>query len=280
MGVRLLASLLVATMLSGALPEHASAGARMVAEIEELHAGSKAPRRAEIWVDGSRVRIDDIWAAAGVTWNTMLYRANDDVLLGLDRSDRSYVRIDRPTLSAIGAKVRMLRMALDAQLGMLSSEQRATAARMLGSSEIPNRPAPAISGHDTETREVVDGRDCRVIDIRRENRSVGTVWVASWDQVAVSEDSLRVLGKMASLLGELNGAVDVGGLPAEIFEVFRGFGGFPMRVRWTRDGHARSEVRFISVLQEETGSQLFEVPGDYRQRGLANRSPASIAPTR
>jgi hypothetical protein len=267
-------------MLSAALPEHAAAGARMVAEIEELGAGSTVPRRAEIWVDGNRVRIDDIWAAAGVTWNTMLYHADGDVFVGLDRAERSYVRIDRATLSAIGAKVRMLRMALDAQLGMLSSEQRATAARMLGSSEIRRGSAPPLLTHDTGEREVVDWRDCRVVEVQRDGRSVGRVWVASWDQLAVSEDSLQVFGKLAALLGELNGTVDVGGLPPEIFEVFSGFGGFPMRVRWTHDGRPKSEVRFISVLQEETGSQLFEIPGDYRQRGLAGRAPASVAPTR
>ena len=62
--------------------------------------------------------------------------------------------------------------------------------------------------------------------------------------------------------------------------MFSGFGGFPMRVRWTHDGRPKSEVRFILVLQEETGSQLFEIPSDYRQRGLAGRAPASVAPTR
>ena len=280
MGNRSLVGLILAAMLSSVIPEPASGGVHMVAEIQDLRVRPEAPRRVEIWVEGSQVRIDDSWEVAGITWSTMLYHGDQDVFIGLDQKQRSYVRIDRPTLATIGARVRMLRVVLDSQMAGLSYEQRATVARMLGSSEMSSQPVPPLVTHDTGEREEVDGRDCRLVEVRRGGRSVGMAWVASWDRVALEEDSLHVFKKLAGLLGELNGTMNVGGVPTQLFEVFEGFAGFPMRVRWDRDGQPTSEVRFISVLEEETQSQLFVVPADYRQRGLADRTPASVAPAR
>lgn len=280
MGTRSLLGLLLAAMLSGAISEPASGAVHMVVEIQDFKTGSEAPRRAHIWVAGNRVRIDDSWEAAGITWSTMLYHGDEDVFFALDQEQQSYIRFDRPTLTAIGATVRMLRVMLDSKMAGLSSEQRATATRMLGSSETFDKGAVPLATHDTGTRAVVDGLDCRVVEVRRGGSLVGMAWVANWELVALEKDSLRVFTKLAALLGELNGTVNLAGVPTQLFEVFEGFGGFPVRVRWYRDGKPTSEVRFISVTKEETQSQVFGVPDDYRRRGLGNRAPASAAPAR
>ena len=93
MGTRSLVGLILAAMLSSAISEPASGGVHMVAEIQDLRVRAEAPRRAEIWVEGSRVRIDDSWEVAGVTWSTMLYDGDQDVFIGLNQKQRSYVRL-------------------------------------------------------------------------------------------------------------------------------------------------------------------------------------------
>lgn len=278
MAIRSLVGLFLATILWTTTPEPAAAGVHLVAEIMDLRLRSDASRTAQFWVDADRVRIDDSWQGPGVTWSTMLYDGSEDVFLGLDEKQSTYVRIDRPTLTAIATQVRMLRVMLNAQMNRLSVEQRATAARMLGGSEISTQPVPPLVTRDTGDHEMVGGRDCRLVEIWRGDRSVGMAWVADWDQVALEDDSLGVFRKLAGLLGELNGTVDVGGVPPQLFEVFDGFGGFPMRVRWNRHGQVMTEVRFISVMHQEVPSQHFEVPAAYRQRGLTSRAPASKAP--
>lgn len=280
MGTRSLAGLFAVAMLASAIPEPASGGVHMVAEIQEFRLRSPEPRRVEIWVDGSRVRIDDSWQAAGASWNTMLYYGTQDVLFGVDQKERTYVRVDRLALTEIATKVRMLRVMLEARMQGLSAGQRATASRMLGTSELYDKDVLPLVTRDTGTREEVDGRDCRLVEIRRKDLVVGMAWVASWDRVALKEDSLRVFKKLASLLGELNGALKVPGVSTQLFEVFDAFEGFPLRVRWDRDGRPISNVRFISLKEEKTASQLFALPADYRERGLTNRVPASVAPAR
>ncbi|MGH0035534.1 MAG: hypothetical protein ACQGVK_10970 [Myxococcota bacterium] len=238
------------------------AGAEWLIEMQVTEGGAERPGR--IYLDGGNLRLelDDEPPAR------LIYREDGPSLIHLDSTDQTYLVLDRKAASQVNDELAAAKRAMETQMAALPPEQRAALERMM-----PGAPAaserPALQIVPTERTRQVDGRSCRVRELRRGGELTGELCVIDWKQAGIARRELRAFRDLArfqqDLVREAAGPYGAA-LASQPFDAFDGLDGYPVESRQL--GGRGGRTRMGLPQERDTDPSRYRPPEGWRQRSL------------
>jgi hypothetical protein len=246
----------LSVLLASAAAAHAGV---YIESVEKDTRTGKAGETHRFWAQGGNARVE-----AGAT-TTLL---KGEAMVVVDAKQKSYFALDRAALKQIAGRMNAMRGQMNAQMAGLPPEQRAMVERMMGGGGMTPATAPKIETVDTRRGEKVDGRACRVWDVKLDGQVVQQHCVVPFGALPGKEDLRAIIDRMAALTEELRQAMPQ--MEASLQGVAGGMNGYPVLTRYYERGRPSGRERRVSAWREESvAADKFEVPAGYEQRDLA-----------
>jgi len=281
---------------ASAAPE--SGGELVRIEVEFFENGRKEPvNRATVFTSRRRVRIEQQTPGAANPPPVFIYRGDQDRLLSVVESSRSYLTIEPQLLERVGAGARTARREIDRQLDGIPEDQQRLFGHWMGASQLdPDRPVDPILITRGGPGDPVAGHACRQVRLSRSGRLLAAGCVADWDTVGLTPDDVEVFRSLALLARDAMASrspIPKELVPGQPLDLILQLGGFPVYFERAGEVAGDNAIRVASVERMAANDALFEVPAGYTARtgmmGLASFAsllsrpgrgapPAAIAP--
>jgi hypothetical protein len=254
---------IVTILLTACLAHVANAGVYVETVSNNLKTNSSRLAQ-KIYVQSGSGRFEDDEGRASII--------KGDTIYVLDPADKSYVVLDKATMEKLGKQVSAAMEQMKEQLAKMPPEQRAQIEQMMG---IQSSGAGAGGGWtmdavDTGKSDKVEGRACKVWDIKLNGQPDHQVCVVPYtslpgneDMHSVFEKFARIFEDMAKNLPQLSGSMNTQ------MSALRKVNGFPMRTRSYENGRLAPEEQVVKVWREQAiPASMFEVPAGYKQKQM------------
>ena len=224
-----------------------------------------------------RMQDGNLWMDLGLGQDgetTSIYRAEDQSLLLVDHSRKTYSVMDERAIELITDEMQLAMMNLDQRMARLPPEQR----KLLQDAfkgDTPDRLASKVEA--TPEVATVSGFSTRKFDVFQGEEKIREVWVVDWSRVPEEKEVLRCLEGVDSLFRRLKSAYESvasatlgGARPFELgespFADLQAMNGFPVRTRNFRDGKLLSETRVVALNKKTFESDSFKAPAGYEKK--------------
>jgi hypothetical protein len=192
----------------------------------------------------------------------------------IDDRKKTYSNFDKATMEKLGKSVTAAMEQMKEQLAQLPPEQRAQVEQML------NAKMPGMAGggkqwtveaQDTGRTDTVDGRKCRLWDIKRNGELDEQLCVVPFSALPGKENFQEVFASFARVFEEMAKSVPMlTGIMSTEFDAQTKVNGFPVRTRPYENGKLAPEEQVMRVWREEAiPAAMFEVPAGYRKEDPA-----------
>jgi hypothetical protein len=186
----------------------------------------------------------------------------------IDDADKSYVAVDKATLEQLAKKISAAMEQMKKQLAQMPPEQRAQMEEML----------PGMGGDkkwtvdylDTGKSDKVDGRACRIWDIKREGRLDDQICVVPFSALPGKENFQAVFANFAKIYEEMAKSVPMlSGMMSSEFSAQAKVNGFPVRSRGYENDQLADVEQLMKVWREEAfPASMFEIPAGYKKKQM------------
>ena len=188
-----------------------------------------------------------------------------DTMYILDEGDRSYIVFDQATKEQLAARIKLAMEQMKEQLSKLPAEERAQFEQMLGGG------AHSIEAIDTGRSETVDGRKCKVWDIRRNGELDDQYCVVAFSQLPGKENFQAVFANFAKVFEDMAKSVPMlAGMMTNEFGALSKVAGYPVRIRPYENGKPGDSEQLVKVWREESvPASMFEIPAGFTRKSMA-----------
>jgi hypothetical protein len=194
----------------------------------------------------------------------------DGTLFIIDDAEKSYVAVDKATLDQLAKKVGAAMAQMKEQLAKLPPEQRAQMEQMV----------PGMSGgdgkwtveaFDTGKSDQVDGRACRIWDIKRNGELDDQICVVPYSALPGKENFQVIFANFAKVFEEMAKSVPMlAGMMSNEFGAQAKVNGFPVRSRGYENGTLGDSEQLMKVWREEViPASMFEIPAGYKRKQMS-----------
>ena len=193
----------------------------------------------------------------------------DGTMYVIDDSDKSYIAFDKATMEKLAVKINAAMAQMQEQLAKLPPEQRAQMEAML-----PNMGGGdkkwVVEAVDTGKSDKVDGRACRVWDVKRNGELDDQLCVVPYSALPGKENFQAMFANFAKVFEEMAKSVPMlSGMMTNEFAAQAKVGGFPVRTRGYENGKLGDTEHNVRVWREEAmAATMFDVPAGYKQKQM------------
>jgi hypothetical protein len=217
-----------------------------------------------MYVEGGNGRfVDEAGRATIIKGNTMYI---------VDDSDRSYIAFDKATMERLSKQISAAMERMKDQLAKMPPEHRAQIEQMMAKT-------PGMGGEnqkwvvdvvDTGKSDKVDGRSCRVWDVKRNGELDDQLCVVPYSQLPGKENFQAVFANFAKVFEEMAKSVPMlSGVMSNEFGAQAKVNGFPVRSRSYENGKLGDEEQLVKVWREEAiPAAMFEIPAGYQPKKM------------
>ena len=191
----------------------------------------------------------------------------------VDDADKSYVVFDKATMEQLAKKINDATAQAKEQLAKLPPEQRAQvealmAAQMPGLLGEPQKFT--VDAIDTGKADKVDGRACKVWDVKRNDQLDEQLCVVPYSSLPGKENLPAVFAKFAKVFEEMAKSVPMlQGMMTDEFSALTKVNGYPVRTRGYERGKLGDSETLVKVWREENvPAAMFEIPAGYKQKQM------------
>jgi len=187
----------------------------------------------------------------------------------IDETDKSYVLVDKATLEQLAKKLAESMEQMKEQLAKLPPEQRAQMEQMIPGMSGQERKW-TVEAIDTGKSDKVDGRNCRLWDIKREGELDDQWCVVAYTALPGKEDFSAVFASFAKVFEEMAKTVPMlSGMMSNEFDAQTKVNGFPVRSRSYENGKLGADEHLMREWREEAiPASMFSVPAGYKQKQM------------
>ena len=257
----------IATLLTGFAGVVAAGTASAGVYVELVNhdiPGNTTELSQKMYVEGGNGRfVDEEGRATIIKGNTMVI---------VDDSDQTYIAFDKATMDVLSKQIAAAMARVKEQLSKMPPEQRAQI-------EAQMAKTPGMGGEDqkwvvevvdTGKTDKVDGRSCRVWDVKRNGELDDQLCVVPYAQLPGKENFQSVFGNFAKVFEEMAKSVPMlAGVMSNEFSAQAKVGGFPVRSRGYENGKLGSVEELVKVWREEAvPASMFEIPAGYKPKKM------------
>jgi hypothetical protein len=226
---------------------------------------SQAELSQKIYVQGNLGRFVDADGRATLVKNGTLFMIDDQ--------DRSYVEFDKATMETLARTLNEAMGKMKEQLAKMPAEQREQMEQML-SAQMPGLLGDgkqwSVEAIDTGRSETVDGRNCRVWDVKRNGELDDQLCVVPYSALPGKENFQAVFSDFAKAFEEMaKSAPMLSGVMSNELTAQSKVNGFPVRSRGYENGKLADNEQVVSIWREEQiPASMFEVPAGYKRKTM------------
>lgn len=226
--------------------------------------GNTSELAQKMYVEGGNGRfVDEDGRATIIKGNTMVI---------VDDSDQTYITFDKATMEQLSKQISAAMARMKDQLAKMPPEQRAQIEAMMAKT-------PGMGGEDqkwvvdvvdTGKTEKVDGRSCRVWDVKRNGELDDQLCVVPFAQLPGKENFQAVFANFAKVFEEMAKSVPMlAGMMASEFSAQVKANGVPVRRRVYENGKLGDEETLVKTWREEAiPASMFEIPAGYKVKPM------------
>jgi Domain of unknown function (DUF4412) len=220
--------------------------------------------------DGSGRIVDDNGHVSIIKGNTMYI---------VDDADKSYLVFDKATMDQLAKKMNVEMAQVKEQLSKLPAEQREQMEQAMG--KIPgmagNDQKWTVEAVNTGKADKVDGRECKLWDIKRNGELDEQVCVVPFASLPGKENFQSVFGNFSKVFDEMAKSVPMlAGMMGNEFAAHVQTNGYPVRMRSYENGRLAPEETLMKTWREEAvPAAMFEVPAGYQHKQMPTGSGAN-----
>ena len=192
----------------------------------------------------------------------------DGTLYIIDDADKSYVAFDKATMEQLAKKINGAMAQMKEQLAKLPPDQRAQMEQMMPG--MTQEKKWVVEAVDTGKSDKVDGRACRIWDIKRNGELDDQLCVVPYSALPGKENFQAMFANFAKVFEEMAKSVPMmAGMMTNEFSAQSKVNGFPVRSRGYEEGKLGDDEQVMKVWREETiPAATFEIPAGYKQKQM------------
>lgn len=235
-----------------------TAGAGVYVELVEHDlVTQKTELLQKMYVQGNSGRFVDLEGRTSIIKNGTMFI--------LDDSDRTFIEFDKPTMELLAKKIQEARDRDREQVSKLPPDQRAQMERELGLDDDGTHTVEAI---DSGKSDKVDGRTCRVWEIKRNDKLDDQYCVVAFAQLPGKENFNAVFASFAKVFEEMAKSVPIlASAMSNEFDALNKVNGYPVRIRPYERGKAGLTETLVKVWREEAiPASMFDIPAGYTRK--------------
>jgi hypothetical protein len=218
----------------------------------------------KMYVQGGRGRFVDPDGRATIIKDGTLYMIDD--------AQKTYVVFDKPTMDALAKQLNAVMEQAKEQISKLPPDARAQAEEQLAQ-QMPGMASDkkwVVEAVDTGKSDKVDGRNCRLWDVKRNGELDDQLCVVAYGEMPGKENFQSVFADFAKAFEEMAKSVPMlSGAMTNEFAAQARVNGFPVRSRAYENGKLVDQEQVVSVWREEKfPADMFEVPTGYKKEQL------------
>jgi hypothetical protein len=185
----------------------------------------------------------------------------------IDDADKSYIAVDQATLAQLAKKISAAMEQMKEQLAQLPPEQRAQLEQMMPGGTDKKWVVEYL---DTGKSDKVDGRACRLWDVKRDGQLDDQICVVPYSALPGKENFQSVFANFAKIYEEMAKSVPMlSGMMSNEFSAQAKVNGFPARTRGYERGQLGDDEQIMKVWREEAiPASMFEIPAGYKQKQM------------
>jgi hypothetical protein len=187
----------------------------------------------------------------------------------LDDQDKSYIMFDKATMEQLAKKISAAMEKMKEQLAQLPPEQRAQVEQMMPGMAGGDRKW-TVDAVDTGKSDKVDGRACRLWDIKRDGELDDQICVVPYSALPGKENFQAMFASFAKVFEEMAKSVPtLSGMMTNEFGAQAKVNGFPVRTRSYENGTLGDDEQIMKVWREEPiPASTFDIPAGYKQKQM------------
>jgi urocanate hydratase len=193
----------------------------------------------------------------------------DGTMYIIDDAEKSYVAFDKATMEQLAKKLGAAMEQMKEQLAKLPPEQRAQMEQMMPGMAGGEKKW-LVEAFDTGKSDKVDGRACRVWDIKRNGELDDQICVVPYSSLPGKENFQAVFANFAKVFEEMAKSVPMlAGMMTNEFSAQAKVNGFPVRSRGYENGKLGDDEHLMKVWREEAmPASMFEIPAGYKRKQM------------
>jgi len=186
----------------------------------------------------------------------------------IDDKEKSYVAVDKATMEQLAKKISGAMEKMKEQLAQLPAEQREQMEKMVPG--MGGEKQWTVEALDTGKSDKVDGRACRVWDIKRAGELDDQICVVPYSALPGRENFQVMFANFAKVFEEIAKSVPMlSGMMTNEFGAQAKANGFPVRSRAYEDGKLGDDEQLMKVWREEAiPASMFEIPAGYKKKQM------------
>jgi len=245
----------------GALAARAASAGVYVELVDHDIKADKASLAQKIYVQAGNGRFVDAEGHATLIKNGTFYIIDD--------ADKSFIMFDKATMEQLAKKISAAMEQMKAQLAQLPPEQRAQMEQMMPGMGGGDRKW-IVEAVDTGKSDKVDGRACRLWDIKRDGELDDQICVVAYSALPGKENFQAMFANFAKVFEEMAKSVPMlAGMMTNEFSAQSKVNGFPVRTRGYDNGALGDDEQIMKVWREEAiPASIFEIPAGYKQKQM------------
>jgi len=248
-------------MVFGALAAQSANAGVYVEMVDHDIKANKTDLAQKIYVQNGNGRFVDAEGHATLIKNGTFYIIDD--------KEKSYIMFDKATMEQLAKKINDAMGKMKAQLAQLPPEQRAQMEQMM----------PGLAGGekkwvveviDTGKSDKVDGRNCRIWDVKRDGKLDDQICVVAYSDLPGKENFQQMFATFAKVFEDMAKSVPtMSGMMTNEFSAQAKVNGYPVRTRGYDNGKLGDDEQLLKVWREETiPAATFEIPAGYKQKQM------------
>jgi hypothetical protein len=218
----------------------------------------------KMYVEGTSGRfVDEQGRATIIKGNTMYI---------VDDSDQSYIAFDKATMEQLAKQISAAMDRMKEQLAKMPPEQRTQIEAMMA--KTPGMGGDSqkwvVEAVDTGKNDKVDGRACRVWDVKRNGELDDQLCVVPYSQLPGKENFQAIFANFAKVFEDMAKSVPMlAGVMNNEFGAQAKVNGFPVRSRAYENGKLGDEEQLVKTWREEAvPAAMFEIPAGYKPKKM------------
>jgi len=193
----------------------------------------------------------------------------DGTMYIIDDADKSYIAFDKATMEQLAKKINAAMAQMKEQLAKLPPDQRAQMEQMMPGM-MDGEKKWVVEAVDTGKSDKVDGRSCRLWDIKRNGELDDQLCVVPYSSLPGKENFQVMFANFAKVFEEMAKSVPMlAGMMTNEFSAQAKVNGFPVRTRGYDEGKLGDSEHSMRVWREEAiPASMFTVPAGYKQKQM------------
>jgi predicted secreted protein len=253
----------IAFLAAGCLAAAAHAGVYVELVDRDIAAKTTTPAQ-KMYVQGGAGRFVDNEGHTSIIKGDTMYIVDDD--------DKSYIVFDKATMEQLAQQLNSAMAKMKDQLAKLPPEQRAQIESQMGSmmGMGGGEKKWTVEAVDTGKSDKVDGRTCRIWDVKRNGELDDQICVVPYSALPGKENFQKVFANFAKVFEEMAKSVPMlAGMMSNEFDAQTKVNGFPVRSRGYENGKLGNEEQVVTVWREEAiPAAMFEIPAGYKKKAM------------